>query len=83
MDDFGKKCSTKILHFARVTFQFSAQVHAARQVSADIGAVLGRTFQGLVGPRAVLAGVAEKPLKNRLEGLNVLDAVGPSFFHDL
>ena len=67
-------------HFARVTFQFSARVLAARTVSADIEAVSGRTFQKLVATRAVLAGVAEKPLKNRLEDLNLLDAVGPSFF---
>ena len=38
---------------------------------------LGRSFQGLVGPRAVLAGVAETYRKNRLEGLKLSLAVGP------
>ena len=68
LDVFGKKnhFSTECLHFARVTFRFSARGQSARKVSADIGAVSGRTFQGLVETRAVLAGVAEKPLKNRL-----------------
>ena len=28
----------------------------------------------------VLAAVPDKPLKNRIKGLNVPDAVGPSFF---
>ena len=74
--------STIFLRFARVTFQFSAQGLQARKVSADMNAVSGRNFRGLVGPRAVLAGVAEKPLKSRLEHLNATLAVGPSFFRD-
>ena len=56
--------STKCLRFARVTFQFSAQEQSVCEVSADMKAVSGRTFQRLVATRAVLAGVAEKPLKN-------------------
>ena len=67
-------------HLARVTFQFLAQEQSARKVLADMNAFSGRTFRGLVGTRAVLAGVAEKPLENRLEHLNVPLAVGPSFF---
>ena len=79
--DFGKKktFSTKNLLFARVTFQFLVQGRAAWTVSADITAFSDRSRKYLVGPRAVLAAVAEKPFKNRLEGLNLLDAVGPSF----
>ena len=80
-DDFGKNhFSTKILHFARVTFQFSVQGLAARAVSADMTAFLERSQKKLVWPRAVLAAVAKKPLKNRLEDLNATLAVGPSFF---
>ena len=67
------------MHFARVTFQFLANVLAAWTVLADIAPVLDRSPKYLVGPRAVLAAVPEKSLKHRLEGLNVLDAVGPSF----
>ena len=71
-NDFGKKhFSTKNLHFARVTFQFSVHEQSARIVSADISVVLERTFENAPGPRAVLAAVTEKPLKNRLEGLNL------------
>ena len=81
-EDFGKKNPTENLHFARVTFQFSARGLAARTVSADIGAVSGRTFQGLVASKAVLAGVAKKPLEICVKGLNATLAVGPSFFHD-
>ena len=66
-----KHFSTKKLHFARVTFQFLAHVLAAWTVSADIAAVSGRSRNYPVGTRAVLAGVAEKPLKNRVKGLNV------------
>ena len=62
--------SPKNLGFARVTFQFSAHEQSARKVLANISAVLGRTFQGIVGPRAVLAGVAKKPPKNRVKRLN-------------
>ena len=54
---------TIVLHFARVTFQFLAQGLQARKVSADIWEVSWRTFQNAPGPRAVLAAVAEKPLK--------------------
>ena len=68
----GNHCSTIFLHFARDTFQFSAQGLAARKVSVDMKAVSGRTFQGLVGTRAVLARVTKKHPKNWLEGLNVL-----------
>ena len=71
--------STNFLHFARVTFQFLVQGRAAWTVSADIKAVSDRSRKYLVPTRAVLAAVAEKPLKNRVEGLNLLDAVGPSF----
>ena len=74
--------STCFLHFARVTFQFSAQGLPAWKVSADTKAVSGRTFQNAPAPRAVLAGVAEKPPEMLLEDLNVPLAVGPSFFHD-
>ena len=63
--------SIKNLHFARVTFQFSARGLQARKASADMKAVSARTFQNAPGAKAVLAGVAEKPLKNRLEGLSV------------
>ena len=38
---------------------------------ADIKPVSDRSQKDLVAVRAVLAAVAEKPLKNRLEGLNV------------
>ena len=62
------------MHFARVTFQFSVHGLAAWTVSADIEAVLHRSRKYLVSLRAVLAGVAKKPLKNRLEALNVLAA---------
>ena len=58
-----ESASHHLLHFARVTFQFSARV-LARKISAGMKAVTDRTFQGLVGPRAVLAGVAEKPPKS-------------------
>ena len=74
--------STKNLHFARVTFQFSAHEQNIRRVFADIKAFSNRSRKYLVWPRAVLAAVPEKPLKNRLEGLNLPLAVGPSFFHD-
>ena len=71
-----------LFHFARATFQFSAREQSACEVSAGMKTFSARTFQNAPAPRAVSAGVTEKPLKNRLEDLNVLDAVGPSFFHD-
>ena len=48
----------------------------------DLTTVLGRSFGGLVEPRAVWAGVAETHRKNPVEGLNATLAGGPSFFHD-
>ena len=74
---FDRKCVFRVGHFS--VFGSGSR---SQESFGGCEAVSRRTFQALVATRAVLAGVAEKPLKNRLEGLNVLDAVGPSFFRD-
>ena len=78
LDTFGKnKKFPKNVDFVRVSFQFLAQgLRAVRRIPG-LTTCLGRSFQGLVGVRAVLAGVAETYRKNPLEGLNVSLAVGP------
>jgi hypothetical protein len=75
---FEKKIKfSKNVDFVRVSFQFLARVLATRKLFSDMTTSLGRSFQGLVEVRAVLAGVAETHRKNRLEGLNVPLAGGP------
>ena len=69
--------------FVRVTFQFLARVLAAVCRISGLTTCLGRSFQGLVEPNPVLAGVAETHRTNQVEGLNVPLAVGLSFFHDV
>ena len=72
---FGKNRNfQKNIDFARVTFQFFGQ---GGSTFRRISGLTARSFQGLVRPRAVLAGVAEPHRKNQLEGLNVSLAVGP------
>ena len=75
LDTFGK--NPKNVDFARVSFQFLAQGLAAVCRISSLTTCLGSSFQGLVGPRAVLAGVPETYRKKSLEGLNATLAGGP------
>ena len=54
----------KNVDFARVTFQFLAQGLRAVWAIPGLTTHLGMSFQGLVEPRAVWAGVAETHRKN-------------------
>ena len=80
---FGKnQKKLKNVDFVRVSFQFLARVLEAVCRIPSLTTCLGRSFQGLVGVRAVWAGVPETYRTNSIEVLNVSLAVGPSFFHD-
>ena len=68
---------SKNVDFTRVSFQFLAQgLRAVRRISG-LTTYLGRSFQGLVEPNPVLAGMAETHRKNPVKGLNATLAGGP------
>ena len=56
----------------RVTFQFWARGRETFQPIADLTTVTGRSFQGLVKPRAVWAGVPETFFKKSLLDLKLV-----------
>ena len=61
---------SKNVDFVRVSFQFLAQgLRAVRRIPG-LTTSLGRSFQGLVDMRAVLAGVPKTHRKNQVKGLN-------------
>ena len=64
----------------RVTFQFLAGAFRTFWPIPGLTTVIGRSFQGLVDPRAVWAGVPETNLKKLLLGLKLPLAVGPPVF---
>ena len=64
-------------HFVRVTFQFLARAQQTCWPIPGLTTVIGRSFQVLVEPRAVWAGVPKTSLKKSLLGLNVPLAGGP------
>ena len=64
----------------RVTFQFLARAQQTFRPIPGLTTVIGRSFQGLVEPRAVWAGVPETYLKKSLLDLKLSLAVGPPIF---
>ena len=64
-------------HFVRVAFQFLPFAFRTFQPNADLTTVIERSFQGLIGPRAVWAGVPETYLQKIFVGLKLPFAGGP------
>ena len=65
----------------RVTFQFLARVLRTFRSIPGLTTVIGRSFQGLVERRTVLAGVAETSFKKSVLDLKLSLAVGPIILH--
>ena len=61
---FWKNTFFKNVDFARVTFQFLARDRVIWKRITDMTTDSGSSAKGLVGPRAVWAGVPETYLKN-------------------
>ena len=76
---FGKKNKNfrKMLISCVSLFSFWSGFTPPGNFFSDMTKYLGRSFQGLVDIRAVLAGVAETYRKNPLEVLKLSLAVGP------
>ena len=77
-----KSSFDRFLHFARVIFQFLALGHAVWTSFFTYEYGFGQVLPISSGTKSRFSCRARKPSKHQVKGLDVLDAVGPSFFQN-